>query len=167
MATKTLHEAILYFANEITCIEFLAKIRWPDGARCPRCDSENVSWVESRKVWQCKACRKQSSVKAGTIYEDSPIPLSKWLPATWLIASAKSGISSYEIARALGVTQKTAWFMLQRIRLAMQDDGGMFGGQVEADETYIGGAARFMHKSRREKMIKGRGTIGKIAVMAS
>ena len=166
MATKTLQEAILYFSDETRCVEFLAKQRWPDGPRCLFCGSDQVAYVASRKVWQCKACRKQTSVKKGTIYEDSPIALSKWLPATWLIASAKNGISSYEIMRALDVTQKTAWFMLQRIRLAMQDDGnGAFGGTVEVDETFIGGKARFMHADKRKTRITGGGAIGKVAVM--
>ncbi len=165
MATKTLQEAILYFSDETACIEFLAKARWPDGAHCPRCDSQNVSWVGSRRVWQCKDCRKQSSVKVGTIFEDSPIPLTTWLPAMWLIASNKNGISSYEVMRAFGVTQKTAWFMLHRIRYAMQDGAqGMFSGGVEVDETYIGGKARFMHKHKRAEKIKGTGGTGKAAV---
>lgn len=134
MTPKGLQQAILHFSNEQVCVDFIAKMRWPDGVSCPRCDSERVSWVASRKVWQCKDCRKQSSVKVGTTFEDSPIPLSKWLPAIWLITSANNGISSYELHRALDVTQKTAWFMLHRIRLAMETDTSFkFPGKVEID----------------------------------
>lgn len=135
---------------------------------CPRCESAALYYDATRRVWQCKAKhpRRQFTVKVGTIFEDSPIGLDKWLAATWLITNAKNGTSSYEIARGLGVTQKTAWFMLQRIRLAMQDDGdGMFGGKVEVDETFIGGKARFMHRSKRAEKIKGTGGLGKVAVM--
>ncbi len=166
MPTKTMQQAILYFSDEAACIKFVAKLRWPDGAKCLDCRSDKVSWMQSCKRWQCKNCRKQFSVKNGTIFEESPIPLSKWLPAIWLIASAKNGISSYKVGKALGVTQKTAWFMLHRIRFAMQHDGqGMFPGKVEADETFIGGKARFMHKDKREQVIKGTGGLGKTAVM--
>ena len=126
--------------------------------------------MESRKVWQCKnkECKKQFSVKVGTIFEDSPIGLDKWLTAVWLITNAKNGISSYEIHRAIGITQKSAWFMLHRIRLAMQN--GSFeklSGDVECDETFIGGKAKNMHKSKREKLIKGRGSVGKTAVFGA
>ncbi len=164
MRPTTLREAILYFADETRCVDFVAGLRWPDGVRCPRCASETVTRMASRPLWQCKGCRKQFSVKGGTIMEDSPIPLAKWLPAIWLIASAKNGISSYELARSVGVTQKSAWFMLHRIRLAMHNGGiDKFSGEVEADETYIGGKARFMHKGRRKA--KGRGAVGKEVVM--
>lgn len=145
----------------------MVEVRWPDGVVCPHCQSRNVGKMSgARRVWNCKECKKQFSVKVGTVFEDSPLGLEKWLPALWLIANAKNGISSYEIHRALGVTQKTAWFMLQRIRLAMQT--GTFEkitGEVEADETYIGGKAANMHKGEREKRIVGRGTVGKDAVM--
>lgn len=160
----TLQQAILYFANEDICREFVARLRWHDGVVCPRCGSHNTSFVGSRKIWQCKGCRRQFSVKVGTIFEDSPIPLSKWLPATWLIASAKNGISSYELHRALDVTQKSAWFMLHRIRLAMQHGASnKFSGVIEADETFIGGKARYMHKGKR--LVEGRGAVGKSVVM--
>jgi transposase-like protein len=167
---QTLQQAIQHFSDEMTCIELLASIRWPNGAECPYCGHGETSFLSTRKIWKCKGCRKQFSVKVGTIFEDSPLPLSKWFPATWLIAGAKNGISSYEIHRALGVTQKTAWFMLHRIRLAMQTGSfikmGGDGGVVEADETYIGGKARNMHKDRKERMIGGaRGMVGKVAVM--
>ncbi len=123
-------------------------------------------YLKTRRVWKCRSCKKQFSVKVGTIFEDSPLGLDKWLPAVWLIANCKNGISSYELAKDLGVQQKSAWFMLHRIRLAMQT--GTFeklSGQVEADETYIGGKARNMHKSKREQKIQGRGASGKVAVM--
>jgi transposase-like protein len=152
---KTLRAAIRYFADEDRALEFMKTIRWPDGiVRCPRCHQKDVSFVATRRIWKCKHCatNKQFSIKVGTVMEDSPISLNKWLCAFWLIANAKNGISSYELHRSLGVTQKTAWFLLHRIRLAMQDGSFVtFKGQVEADETYIGAKARYMHKERRTK----------------
>jgi transposase-like protein len=163
---KTLQEAIGYFSDKETCTTFMAQLRWPEGVTCPNCDGKAVSYLSTRFMWKCKACKKQFSVKVGTIMEDSPIGLDKWLAAIWLIANCKNGVSSYEIHRAIGVTQKSAWFLLHRIRLAMQT--GTFeklSGQVEVDETYIGGRARNMHRDKREAQIRGRGTIGKVAVM--
>ncbi len=165
---KTLLEAIRYFADLDVATEYVARLRWPEGPVCPKCGvlDEKHYYLKTRRVWKCRACKKQFSVKVGTIFEDSAIGLDKWLPAVWLIANCKNGVSSYELARSLGVTQKTAWFMLHRIRLAMQT--GTFeklSGQVEADETYIGGKARNMHKSKRAEKIKGRGMSGKVAVM--
>lgn len=158
---KTLQQAIVYFSNPDNCIAYLSARRWPDGVvKCPNCGSENVTYMASRRVWQCKARhpKAQFSIKVGTIFEDSPLGLDKWLPAIWMIAGCKNGISSYEIHRALGVTQKTAWFMLHRIRLAMQGkDGGKLCGEVEVDETLIGGKARNMHKSKRAEKITARG----------
>jgi transposase-like protein len=144
-------EASAYFSNENTCHEFMSAMRWPNGVECPRCGSKEIGkFVETRRVWNCKGCKKQFSAKVGTIFEDSALSLTKWLPATWLIVNAKNGISSCELHRALGVTQKTAWFMLHRIRLAMQNNTmWKFKGHVEADETYIGAKARYMHKHRR------------------
>src|SRR5438552_3892902 len=144
-------EATRFFHSEKTCHEFLTEMRWPNGIECPRCGSKNISdLIESRRIWTCKGCKKQFSAKVGTVFEDSPLSLTKWLPATWLIVNAKNGISSCELSRALSVTQKTAWFMLHRIRLAMQEGCiGKFCGRVEADETYIGAKARFMHKDKR------------------
>src|SRR6266705_374571 len=142
---ETLIEAIQYFANEDNAFAFMKSIRWPSGVvKCPRCNSKDVSFISTRKIWKCKHCatNKQFSVKVGTVMEDSPIGLDKWLAAFWLIANAKNGISSYELHRALGVTQKTGWFMLHRIRLAMQSGGGLMKGQVEVDAPYIGGRAR-------------------------
>jgi transposase-like protein len=165
---KTLQEAIKYFADADTCNTFMAQMRWPDGVTCPYCEGKAVSYLSTRSKWKCmnKACHKQFSVKVGTIMEDSAIKLEKWLAAIWLIANAKNGISSYEIHRALGVTQKSAWFLLHRIRLAMQT--GTFeklSGQVEVDETYIGGLARNMHRADRGRKIQGTGGKGKVAVM--
>lgn len=163
---KTLLGAIRYFANPDKCLEFVARLRWPNGPICPKCGGVKHSFLKTRRLWKCRACSKQFSVKVGTIFEDSPIGLDKWLPALWMVANCKNGVSSYEIARALGVTQKTAWFMGHRIRLAMQT--GTFkklSGEVEIDETFIGGRARFMHKNKRAKKITGTGGMGKAAVM--
>lgn len=163
----TLIEAVRYFEDLDVCQDFMVKFRWPNGVTCPTCGSQEVSYVSTRRIWTCKAnhSKKQFSVKVGTIFEDSPISLDKWLPAMWLIANAKNGISSYEIARALNVTQKTAWFMMHRIRLAMHGESGPFSGQVEVDETFIGGAARFMHKNKRAEKITGTGGKDKTAVV--
>jgi transposase-like protein len=149
-------EATRYFQSEKTCHEFMTGLRWPNGVECPRCGSKEIGkFVETRRVWNCKGCKKQFSAKVGTIFEDSPLSLTKWLPATWLIVNAKNGISSCELHRALSVTQKTAWFMLHRIRLAMQNGNlGKFSGHVEADETYIGAKARNMHWDKRSRRIK-------------
>ena len=168
---KTLQEAILFFADPLNCHNAVVAIRWPNGVvTCPRCGSEQVKYLNKARVWKCygKHERAKFSLKVGTIFEDSPIPLQKWLPALWLIVNCKNGISSYELARALDVTQKTAWFMLSRLRLALQGEhGGKLGGEVEADETYIGGKARNMHKSKRERLNvkRGRSIAGKVAVM--
>lgn len=166
---KTLQEAIRFFSNELLCVQIVASWRWANNeAICPKCNESNNKFMESRKVWQCKnkECKKQFSVKVGTIFEDSAIGLDKWLAAIWLIVNAKNGISSYELHRAIGITQKSAWFMLHRIRLAMQNGSfDKLSGSVECDETFIGGKAKNMHKSKREKVIKGRGSVGKTAVM--
>src|SRR5437870_5507572 len=150
---ETLQEAIQYFSDFENCREYMVNLRWPDGVIvCPCCGSEDVAWLPNAKVFKCyvKHAQQKFSVKVGTIFEDSPIALEKWLPVMWLIASCKNGVSSWEIHRAIKVSQKTAWFMLQRARLAMQGDVvDSFGGEVEVDETYIGGKARFMHKSKR------------------
>lgn len=163
----TLLEAIRYFSDLDVCTEYVAGLRWPDGPVCPKCGGAEYSYLTTRRLWKCKACKKQYSVKVGTIFEDSPLGLDKWLPAVWLAANSKNGISSHELARALGITQKSAWFMLHRIRLAMQRGSiDKLSGEVEADETYIGGAARFMHAKRRKAMgyMGGRSTSGKTAV---
>lgn len=171
---KTLQEAIVLFSDSDSCIAYLAAKRWPDDvAECPTCGRRDVTYVPARRVWQCKSRHPkcQFSVKVGTIFEDSPIALSKWLTAMWMVANCKNGVSSHEIARSLGVTQKTAWFMLHRIRLALGKEaphqlGGENGGPVEVDETFVGGKPKNMHASRRLKMQKGiHGNNGKVAVM--
>ena len=167
---KTLQEAIVYFSNEDRALEYIVQKRWPDGVTCPHCGCDRVGFLSTRRKWKCKnkECRKQFSVKVGTIMEDSPLGLDKWLIGIWLIVNAKNGISSCEIGRALGITQKTAWFLLHRIRLAMQT--GTFeklSGEVEADETYIGQKARNMHSDKKKEKIKGTGTSGKTIVLGA
>ncbi len=161
-------EVMRYFSDLDVATEYVARLRWPEGPVCPKCGvlDENHYYLKSRRAWKCRECKKQFSVKVGTIFEDSPIGLDKWLAAIWMIANCKNGVSSYEIHRAIGVTQKTAWFMMHRIRLAMQT--GTFeklSGEVEADETFIGGKARNMHADKRKEKIAGRGMSGKVAVM--
>ncbi|HUZ90054.1 MAG TPA: IS1595 family transposase [Candidatus Acidoferrales bacterium] len=165
---ETLVEAIRHFSDPDVCLDFMVSLRWPDGVKCPTCGDEKVTFMASRRVWQCKGKhpKRQFSVKVGTIFEDSPVGLDKWFATIWLISNAKNGVSSAEIARSIGVTQKTAWFMLDRIRLAMQT--GTFeklSGHVEVDETYIGGKARFMHPGKRKAKGTARGMVGKVAVM--
>jgi len=166
---KSLQEAIVYFSNSDNCIDYVAIRRWPNGVVCPGCGATKASFNAKRRTWKCGSHhpRREFSVKVGTIYEDSPIPLDKWLTATWMLTNCKNGVSSYEIARDVKVTQKSAWFMLQRIRLAMQDEcfGSKLGGEVEVDETFIGGKARNMHVSERKRRITGTGTKDKTAVM--
>jgi transposase-like protein len=166
---KTLQEAIVYFSDSDIAFAEMVRFRWPDGVvKCPTCGSTAVYFTESRRIWQCreKHERRQFSVKVGSIMEDSPLGIDKWLVAAWLITNAKNGISSYELSRGIAITQKSAWFMLHRIRLAMQDEtGGKIDGEVEVDETYIGGKARNMHKAKRERVITGTGGMGKVAVM--
>ena len=166
---KSLQEAIVYFSNPNNCIDYIAVRRWPNGVVCPGCGATKVSFNANRHTWKCGSHhpKREFSVKVGTIYEDSPIPLDKWLTATWMLTNCKNGVSSYEIARDVKVTQKSAWFMLQRIRLAMQDEffGSKLGGEVEVDETFIGGKARNMHLSERKRRITGTGTKDKTAVM--
>jgi hypothetical protein len=166
-APETLLEAVTYFSNPENAFQFFVSLRWPKGVCCPRCGSGKVTFLENAKVWKCRTPhpKQKFSAKVGTIFEDSPIGLDKWLPAMWLAVNCKNGISSYELHRGIGVTQKTAWFMLQRIRLAMQRGtlGGKMSGTVEADETYIGAKARNMHASKRRE--KGTGTLSKTAVL--
>lgn len=159
---KNLQDAILCFSDTDRCIEYLAARRWPNGAVCPTCGRTDVAYVPARRVWQCKSRHPkcQFSVKVGTIFEDSPIALGKWLAAMWMIANCKNGISSHEIARSLGVTQKTAWFMLHRIRLAMDSEdsvkmGGPESAPVEVDETFVGGKIKNMHHAKVRQKYKG------------
>lgn len=162
-APKTLQQAITFYADPENCRQFMVELRWPDGKpTCPVCGSENVAYLPNARVYKCYEKpahpRQKFSLKVGTIFEDSPIGLDKWLPAVWLIVNCKNGVSSYEVHRALGVTQKTAWFMLHRIRLAMQDcDGGKLCGEIEVDESFIGGKARNMHAAKRKEKITGTG----------
>lgn len=165
---QTLIEAVRYFANEDVCQALMQSIKWPDGnVTCPKCGNSSVSPIKNRPAFQCnsRSCKKQFSYKVGTIFEESKLPLGHWFVAIWCIANMKNGISSHELARALGVTQKTAWFVLHRIRLAMETGTfKKFEGEVESDETFIGGKSKNMHAVKREKKITGRGPVNKTAV---
>ena len=163
---KTLLEAIRYFSDLDVATDFVAKMKWEDGPVCDRCGSVESYHLAKRRVWKCKGCGRQYSVKVGTIFEDSPLGLDKWLPAVWLIANSKNGVSSHELGRALGVTQKSAWFMLHRIRLAMAT--GTFeklSGIAEVDETFVGGKATNMHAKQRTEKITGTGGTDKTIVV--
>ena len=166
---KTLLEAVRYFSDLSVCHEYMRRVKWPDGkVTCPKCGGERVKELATRPgLLKCntKACQKQFSYKVGTIFEDSPLGLDKWFVAVWCIANAKNGISSHELSRAIGVTQKSAWFMLHRIREAMKT--GSFrkmDGEIEVDETFVGGLSKNMHAKKREKRITGRGSVNKVAV---
>jgi transposase-like protein len=165
---QSLIEAVRHYSDLDRCHAYMKGVKWPTGAiTCPKCGGSTIGEITSRRMFQCKAknCRKQFSVKVGTIFEDSPLGLDKWFVAVWCIANAKNGISSCELARALGVTQKTAWFMLHRIRLSMKTETfGAIKGEVEGDETFIGGKFKNMHKSKRAQKPGGRGTVGKAVV---
>jgi len=164
----TLQEAIKYFADPTNCREYLVARRWPNGVDCPRCGSKNVLFLEKYNRWHCreKHDAPQFTLKTGTIMEDSPVGLDKWMMAMWQIVNCKNGISSYEVHRAIGVTQKTAWFLDHRIRFALtQGSFNKMSGQVEADETFIGGKARNMHADVRARKITGTGAKDKTAVM--
>lgn len=163
---QSLIEAVRYFSDLAICNKYMKVIKWPDGkVVCPKCQGERIGEIATRHMLRCKDCRKQFSAKVGTIFEDSPLGLDKWFVAVWCIANAKNGISSHELGRALDVTQKTAWFMLHRIREAMKTRSfRKLEGEVETDETFIGGKARNMHKAKREAKIKGRGSVGKAIV---
>ena len=164
---KTLQQAIIYFSDAKNCNDFMVAMRWPDGqVQCPRCGSENVTYLETARVWKCysKHPKAKFSLKVGTIFEDSPLGLDKWFTAMWLIANCKNGISSYELGRHLGITQKAAWHVNHRIRLAMQNGSlAKLSGHVEVDETFIGGLARNRHSNKRKH--EGTGGAGKVAVM--
>jgi len=168
----TLLEAVTYFSDKDRAFDYAVKLRWPHGVACPRmgCGSAAVIFIKTRKLWRCKDCSRQFTVRVGTIFEDSPISFCKWLPAIWLLANTKNGTSSHELGRAIGVTQKTAWFMLHRIREAMRDDApAAFQGEVEADETYVGGRRRSTmttglgHKKMKHGPFEGKTTVFGIA----
>jgi transposase-like protein len=165
---QTLQVAILYFGDPDNCLNYMVKHRWPEGVVCPTCGRTDATFLKNQRKWQCRShhATRQFSAKTGTIFEDSPLGLDKWLTAVWIITTAENGVSSYEIHRALGVTQKTAWFMMHRIRKAMQTGSFIrkLSGHVEVDETFIGGKARFMHKNKRAKVAK-RGASGKTIVV--
>ena len=167
-APKTLLDAVRHFSDYQNCHDFMVVLRWPDGVTCPQCGSDRVTWLAKQRRWKCRTKHplQQFTLKTGTIFEDSPLPLAKLLPAVWLIVNCKNGVSSYEIARSIGVTQKTGWFMGHRIRMALH--AGSFAklvGEVEVDETFIGGKARNMHAPQRKRRITGRGATDKTAVL--
>jgi transposase-like protein len=163
---KTLLECSRYFSDPDVCVEFLAAMRWKQGVECPHCKSKRHSYLKTRRIWKCSECKKQFSAKVGTVFEDSPVPLDKWMMVVWLVVNCKNGVSSWEIHRHLKVTQKTAWFMLHRVRLALKNNSDLLlGGQgtvVEVDESFVGGKVRNMHKARRQKF--GGGITGKAVV---
>jgi transposase-like protein len=167
---KTLQEVLIYFADPKHCREYLVVRRWPNGVTCPRCGSDKVAFLEKYNRWQCNSkthANRQFTAKTGTIFEDSPLGLDKWLAAMWLLVNCKNGISSYKVSRDLGVSQKSAWHMMHRVRLATQNlsSGGNLSGEVEVDETFIGGKARNMHKAKRAEKITGTGGKDKTIVM--
>jgi transposase-like protein len=161
-----LADACSYFADQDNALRFLAELRWPDGVKCPHCGADDPGFLKTRRIWKCRSCRKQFSIKIGTIFEDSPLGLDKWLPALWMLANSKNGVSSYEVARALHVTQKTAWFMLGRIRLAMRSKTFVrFEGEVEMDESYLGGLYGNMPRSKRARLGSGFRQKNKVGVL--
>lgn len=164
---SSLMDAIRVFSDPKICLDVVAGAKWgSSGPVCPRCESKRLSFLKTRLMWKCLDCQKQFSVKVGTIFEDSPVGLDKWLCAMWLVANCKNGVSSYEISRDLKVTQTTAWFMMHRIRYAMHTGSiNKLSGKVEADETFIGGKARNMHVAQRQRRITGTGGKDKVAVM--
>lgn len=170
---KTLQQAVIFFSDADNALSYMVARRWPDGVTCPTCGRNDVVFLKNQRKWQCKSVhpKRQFSAKVGTIFEDSAIALEKWLLAVWMLSNCRNGVSSYEIARTIGVTQKSAWFMLHRIRLAMQQGGGLLGGsgsEVEADETFIGGKARNMHKDVKARRIHakhGNSAVDKVLVM--
>jgi transposase-like protein len=164
----SLQDAVVYFSDPVNCRDYLGARRWPNGVECPTCGCKNVAFLANQNRWWCpnKHPKQQFSLKTGTIYEESPLGLDKWLVATWLVCNCKNGVSSCEVARALHITQKTAWFMDHRIRFSLNmGPGNKLSGQVEADETFIGGKARNMHADKRAENITGTGGKDKVAVM--
>jgi len=162
---KTLQQALIYFSDPDRCFDYAVRLRWPDGkVVCPRCDSESNYFIKTRKLWLCRGCNKQFTLKVGTIFEDSPLGLDKWMAAFWMLCNCKNGISSMEIHRALGVTQKSAWFMLHRLRLALKSKTlsklGGINDEVEVDEAFIGGSPKNMHRARQIRYFRSGGTGG-------
>ena len=168
---KTLQQAIQLFADEQVCIDAVAAMRWHDGPVCPHCHAKEPYYLATQKRWKCRSCRRQFSVKMGTIFEDSPIPLQKWLPALWMLVNDKNGVSSYELHRALGLSQKSAWFVLHRLRMILKQNtlgfklGGHDAGPVEVDETFIGGQKKNMHADKKVRYEARGGASGKAIVM--
>jgi transposase-like protein len=165
---RTLLEAIKHFSDPDVALAQMVELRWPTGVHCPTCGRTDVRFISTRRLWECKEkhSKRQFSAKVGTIFEDSPIPLEKWFPAIWMVANCKNSISSYELARDLGITQKSGWFVIHRIHTAMRLGSVMkMAGECEADETFIGGLSKNMHKVRRKRVIKGTGGTSKTAVM--
>ena len=161
---QSLLEATRYFSNPDTCLNFAVSMRWPNGVACPRCGCMEPSFISTRRIWKCKGCKRQFSVKVGTIFEDSPLGLDVWFVAMWLIVNAKNGISSYEVSRALGVTQKTAWFLLHRVRHIMKTGSlDKLEGEIEVDESFVGGLEKNKHKDKKQNA--GRGGVGKQIVL--
>jgi transposase-like protein len=167
----TLVDAVKYFSKEQVCIDEVAEMRWPDGQKfCIGCgEVDNLIWLANQKRWKCRGCKKQFSVKVGTIFHDSPLSLDKWLVAMWMLANCRNGVSSYEIARTIGITQKSAWHMMHRIREVMTDKSsdklGGNGAPVEIDETFVGAKVKNMHKSKRIKGLNYSAGNGKTIVM--
>ncbi len=167
----TLQQAILHFQDELVCVRTVALLRWPDGIpTCPRCANKDHYWLDTQKRWKCKKCSRQFSVKQGTIFEDSALGLDKWLAALWLIVNCKNGISSHEVAKDFGVTQKSAWFMLHRLRLALESRSidaklGSGGGPIEVDEAFVGPNPQKMHRERRLKLKSAEYAGSKTAIM--
>ena len=167
---KTLVEAVRYYSDEQVCIDTVAAMRWAEGKPvCPKCNTAEGDrkhyWLKTQKRWKCYSCRKQFSVKVDSVFEDSPLGLDTWLIAMWMLVNCKNGVSSYEIARETGISQKSAWHLLHRIRLGLQTTDGKLGGVVEVDESFIGGKARNMHTAKRKAAIQGRGATGKTVVL--
>jgi transposase-like protein len=171
---KTLQEAVVYFSDSQRAFDYAVSLRWPDGkVTCPRCSGSKHSFIKTRRIWFCYDCKKQFTVKVKTVFEDSAISLDKWMIAVWKLVACKNGISSYELGKTIGVTQRTAWFMLQRIRKALHRGsfgdttkigGGTPESQVEVDETWVGGKAKNMHKDRRLRYEQLGGHHGKAVV---
>jgi transposase-like protein len=150
------------------CVEYVARLQWPDGPVCPSCGGTEHSYLSTRRVWKCRACKRQFSVKVGTIFEQSPIGLDKWLPAVWLLANSKNGVSSHELGRAIGITQKSAWHVMHRVREAMKTGTvELLDGVIEVDETFIGGLAENMHDHKRAQRHTGRGNRDKAIVVGA